>query len=193
LHFLLPWLIILFIFIHLFFLHESGRTSLLLCFGDYDKVNFYPHFYFKDLLNVSVVMLFLIFILYFPFLLGDPEIFIEANPLASPIHIVPEWYFLFAYAILRSIPNKTLGVLTLVLSLAVLFGFGLLDSKISCLSIRNSLIVINFIFCCVMLSWLGQCVLEHPFLYLGKVFSFLYFFFIFIIIGNFVIPELLIK
>jgi len=123
LHFLLPWISLILIIIHLFFLHSTGSSSNLFCFLDLDKVNFFPYFIFKDLLNFIFFFLFIIFCMFFPFLLGDSEIFLESNILVSPIHIVPEWYFLFAYAILRCVPNKILGVILLLFRILIFFFF----------------------------------------------------------------------
>jgi quinol-cytochrome oxidoreductase complex cytochrome b subunit len=123
LHFLLPWFGLIFVILHLFFLHERGRRSRLMCFRDCDKINFYPYYFYKDLINIFYLLLFFFIVLINPFLLGDPEIFVEANPLVRPTHIVPEWYFLFAYAILRCIPNKLFGVLCLLMSLLIFFLF----------------------------------------------------------------------
>jgi ubiquinol-cytochrome c reductase cytochrome b subunit len=90
LHFLVPWGLLVLIIFHLIFLHDSGRTSVLYCHGDYDKVCFSPEYWGKDLYNVIFWILFFVFSLVYPFNLGDPEIFIEADPIISPVHIVPE-------------------------------------------------------------------------------------------------------
>lgn len=90
LHFLLPWFLLLLLVIHLLFLHERGSTTVLLVHGDYSKIVFTPFYIFKDFLNVFVWFLFLFVVLYFPFLLRDPEVYREANFLMSPVHIVPE-------------------------------------------------------------------------------------------------------
>lgn len=105
--------------VHLLLLHDTGRTSIIYCHRGGEKEFFGPYYWFKDMLNVFVWLLFFMFVFLYPFTLSDPEIFIEANPIVSPVHIVPEWYFLFAYAILRAIPNKILGVLALVISVGV--------------------------------------------------------------------------
>jgi ubiquinol-cytochrome c reductase cytochrome b subunit len=165
----------------------------LLCFGEYDKVNFYPFFFYKDLLNIIFLILFLVFILQRPYLLGDPEIFVEANPLIRPVHIIPEWYFLFAYAILRSIPNKVLGVFFLLMCLLVFFLFGLINHKLRCLEERNFFFVRSFVICCIFLSWLGQCVLESPFIGLGLRISLIYIFIVILILLNYVAPEILLN
>ena len=90
LHFLVPWGLLLLVLLHLLFLHETGRTSKLYCHGDYDKVCFYPEYWVKDFLNVVVWFIFFWFSLMFPFYLGDPEMFIESDPIMRPVHIVPE-------------------------------------------------------------------------------------------------------
>merc|ERR1711926_13806 len=107
--------------IHLVFLHETGRRNPLGVNRNFDKIIFHPYFSLKDLFGAVIFfILFLSIVFYQPWLLGDPENFIPANSLVTPVHIQPEWYFLMAYAILRSIPNKLGGVLALVLSIAIL-------------------------------------------------------------------------
>lgn len=107
--------------IHLVFLHESGSNNPAGLNSDADKVSFHPYFSFKDILGFGVLVVALAcFALFSPNLLGDPDNFIPANPLVTPPHIKPEWYFLFAYAILRSIPNKLGGVLALLFSILIL-------------------------------------------------------------------------
>ena len=121
LHFLLPFVIAGQVGVHLLFLHETGSNNPLGLRRDLDKLPFHPYFSVKDLFGVFVIMSILIWIcLVAPWALGDPENFIPANPLVTPVHIQPEWYFLMAYAILRSIPNKLGGVVALALSILVL-------------------------------------------------------------------------
>ena len=81
----MPWGLLLLVLLHLVFLHETGRTSKLYCHGDYDKVCFYPEYWVKDFFYVFVWFFF-----FYPFNLGDPEMFIEADPIMRPVHIVPE-------------------------------------------------------------------------------------------------------
>jgi len=122
LHFLLPFTMIGLAVLHLLFLHETGSNNPLGLNSDGEKVPFHPYYRFKDLVGFIFVGMMLTFLaLFSPQLLGDPENFIPANPLVTPVHIQPEWYFLFAYAILRSIPNKLGGVLGLVGSVVILF------------------------------------------------------------------------
>ena len=121
LHFLLPFVIAGQVGVHLLFLHETGSNNPLGVRSDLDKLPFHPYFSVKDLFGVFVILGVLFWIcLIAPWALGDPENFIPANPLVTPVHIQPEWYFLMAYAILRSIPNKLGGVIALALSILVL-------------------------------------------------------------------------
>jgi ubiquinol-cytochrome c reductase cytochrome b subunit len=107
--------------IHLLFLHQTGSNNPLGLNRDIDKIPFHPYFTFKDIVGFLVLISTLtVLTLLDPYLLGDPDNFTPANPLVTPVHIQPEWYFLFAYAILRSIPNKLGGVIALVLSIAIL-------------------------------------------------------------------------
>lgn len=174
-HFLVPWGLLLLMIAHLVFLHSTGRTSSLYCHGDYDKVCFAPEYWGKDAYNVLVWLLFIVVALLYPFDLGDAEIFIEADPIMSPVHIVPEWYFLFAYAILRAIPNKILGVIALVIRIVIFYFFVLVNNYSSCLAKLNKILVSTFIVISVILRWLGQCLVEDPYTILSPLFSVLYF------------------
>lgn len=104
LHFLLPWLGVVLVMLHLMFLHNTGSRSFLCCLGRYDKITFFPYYWLKDLMGFMVVVFLLVFSCFRPFVLGDVEMFVEANILSRPVHIAPEWYFLFMYAILRAVP-----------------------------------------------------------------------------------------
>ena len=181
LHFLLPWGLLLLVIIHLVLLHRTGSTSLLYCHGDYDKICFGPDYWNKDFYNVIFWILFFVFSLFNPFNLGDPEIFIEANPIISPVHIVPEWYFLFAYAILRAIPNKILGVVALLISIVSFYFFVFVTNYVSVISKINKWLVYSFIISSILLSWLGQCLVEEPYTILSPLLSLIYFFLIAII------------
>lgn len=186
LHFLVPWGVLVLILVHLIFLHDTGRTSVLYCHGDYDKVCFAPEYWGKDAYNILVWLLFFVFSLISPFVLGDAEIFIEADPIIRPVHIVPEWYFLFAYAILRAIPNKILGVIALLMRIVSFYFFALVNNYTSCLVKLNKLLVFTFIVRSVILSWLGQCLVEDPFTLLSVIFSILYFLIIYILLFIFI-------
>merc|ERR1719402_863860 len=121
-HFICPFIIAALVMIHLLYLHQTGSNNPLGSNSNIEKLPFHPYFTIKDLFGfLFVLTLFFIFILLEPYTLGDPENFIPANPLVTPVHIQPEWHFLLAYAILRSIPNKLGGVIALALSIAILF------------------------------------------------------------------------
>lgn len=184
-HFLLPWALILLVFGHLVFLHSSGRTSILYCHGDFDKISFFPSYWVKDFYNFFFFFIFFFLSLILPFFLGDHEIFIEADPMMSPIHIVPEWYFLFAYAILRAIPNKILGVIALLISIVSFYFLGLINNFLPVIFKLNKLFVFFFVFVSIFLSWLGQCLVEYPFSLLRPIFSFIYFFNVYLILLSF--------
>jgi len=124
LHFLLPLIIAVVILVHLVFLHEKGSSSPLGIERNKEKLKFHSLFLVKDLTPMVLAIFLVIVILSnFPNLLGDVENFSPANPLVAPAHIQPEWYFLFAYVILRSIPSKVGGVLALCISILILLIF----------------------------------------------------------------------
>ena len=131
-HFVTPFLILGLVGAHLLFLHQKGSRNPLGLPLIKDKIPFHPYFSRKDVLGLLVFMMgFFYIVRCCPWDLGDPENFIPANPMVTPIHIQPEWYFLFAYAILRSIPNKLGGVIALVLRVVMLFRF-IIGSSIFC-------------------------------------------------------------
>nr|AAQ93827.1 cytochrome b [Herichthys minckleyi]AAQ93828.1 cytochrome b [Herichthys minckleyi]AAQ93829.1 cytochrome b [Herichthys minckleyi]AND76225.1 cytochrome b [Herichthys minckleyi]AND76226.1 cytochrome b [Herichthys minckleyi] len=179
-HFLLPFIIAAMTMIHLIFLHETGSTNPVGLNSDTDKISFHPYFSYKDLLGFVILLIALITLaLFSPNLLGDPDNFTPANPLVTPPHIKPEWYFLFAYAILRSIPNKLGGVLALLFSILILMLVPILHtSKLRALTFRP---LTQFLFWLliadvIILTWIGGMPVEHPFTIIGQVASFLYFF-----------------
>lgn len=179
LHFLLPFIISAIVIIHLLFLHQTGSNNPLGINRNIDKIPFHPFFSFKDLLGFLIIIIRLIMLtLTQPYLLGDPDNFIPANPLVTPIHIQPEWYFLFAYAILRSIPNKLGGVIALVISIAILMIIPFTNKK---KIISNSFYPINkilfwlFIVLVVILTWIGARPVEDPYILIGQSLTVLYF------------------
>lgn len=180
-HFILPFIIIIFIFIHLYFLHTTGSSNPIGTNRDLNKIPFNFYFIIKDLVGFNLItLIFFLLILQYPYILSDPDNFSPANPLITPIHIQPEWYFLFAYAILRSIPNKLGGVLALTRSILILYFLPLIkSSKINSYFFYypNQFFFWIFINLFILLTWLGAQAIETPFILLRQFFSFFYFLF----------------
>nr|YP_010491824.1 cytochrome b [Tolmerinus auronotatus]UWM92597.1 cytochrome b [Tolmerinus auronotatus] len=179
LHFLLPFIIIAFVMIHLLFLHQTGSNNPLGTNSNIDKIPFHPYFSFKDIFGFIVMTLLLIILsLTNPYLLGDPDNFTPANPLVTPIHIQPEWYFLFAYAILRSIPNKLGGVIALVMSIAILLIMPFINKK-KMQSTQfypiNKILFWSLLSTVILLTWIGARPVEDPYILMGQILTILYF------------------
>nr|AWV84366.1 cytochrome b [Derotettix mendosensis] len=178
LHFLLPFIIMAMSMIHLIFLHQTGSHNPLGIKSN-DKIPFHPYFSIKDLMGFGLISsLFFMFILFEPYMLSDPDNFVPANPLVTPKHIQPEWYFLFAYAILRSIPNKLGGVIALFMSIFILvFMPNLNKSKFNSNSfypisqLMFWMLVTNFI----LLTWIGARPVESPYINVGMILTIMYF------------------
>nr|YP_009112095.1 cytochrome b [Eremias przewalskii]AIY26153.1 cytochrome b [Eremias przewalskii] len=179
LHFLLPFAIMGVSMVHLLFLHETGSNNPTGLNSNSDKIPFHPYYSYKDALGALIMLLCLLSLaLFMPNLLGDPENFTPANPLVTPPHIKPEWYFLFAYAILRSIPNKLGGVLALLFSILVLFTLPLTHlSKQRAMAFRPISQVLFWLLIAdiLILTWIGGQPVEHPFIILGQLASAFYF------------------
>lgn len=178
-HFLIPFIIAGASIIHLLFLHQTGSNNPLGINSDQSKIPFHPYYSFKDLFGFILILWILISIALFnPYLLGDTENFIPANPLVTPVHIQPEWYFLFAYAILRSIPNKLGGAIALVISIAILFILPSTQNR----WIRgeqfypiNQFIFWTIINIVIILTWIGARPAEEPYIIVGQTLTISYF------------------
>nr|WOR80782.1 cytochrome b [Pyrocoelia sp.] len=178
LHFILPFIISAIVMIHLLFLHQKGSNNPLGTNSNIDKIPFNPYFTIKDILGVMMMMfMFFSFSLMYPYKLSDPDNFIPANPLITPIHIQPEWYFLFAYAILRSIPNKLGGVMALFMSIIIFIIMPTFSKKIQSNSFypMNKTLFWMFVVTAIMLTWIGAKPVEEPFIITGQILTILYF------------------
>nr|AFQ62218.1 cytochrome b [Hypomedon debilicornis] len=179
LHFLLPFIVAALVMIHLLFLHQTGSNNPLGMNSNIDKIPFHPYFSFKDLFGFMMMLMMLVLLtLIDPYLLGDPDNFIPANPLVTPIHIQPEWYFLFAYAILRSIPNKLGGVIALVMSIAILLILPFTNKKkmqTTSFYPVNKLLFWSLVTILLLLTWIGARPVEDPYIITGQLLTVIYF------------------
>jgi len=182
-HFITPFIIILLALLHLIFLHHTGSSNPLGNNRNLLKIPFNPYFIIKDLYGIFlIIIIFIILTLQYPYLFCDPDNFTPSNPIITPTHIQPEWYFLFAYAILRSIPNKLGGVIALIISIIILYILPSILNKISSLSFYpiNQIIFWAFSNSFFLLTWLGAQPIEYPFISLRQQTSLLYFSYFFI-------------
>lgn len=181
LHFILPFIVLLIVLIHFASLHTTGSRNPI-GRSDIDKIPFHPRFTIKDTLGFRFIAIILIGISsFYPYILNDSENFITANPIVTPVHIQPEWYFLFAYAILRSIPNKLGGVIALVLSIVILV-IQPITNKNNIQSNKffpiNKILLWLFFINIILLTWIGAKPVEAPYERIGLIFSinhFIYF------------------
>jgi len=186
LHYFMPFIIVGFTVIHLSLLHTTGSNNPLGINTNVDTVSFYPYFYVKDLLSFFIlIFIFSFFIFFYPNVLGHPDNYIPANPLVTPPHIVPEWYFLPFYAILRSIPNKLGGVVAMISAILVLIIIPFINTS----EIRSSnfrpifatafwFLVSDFF----LLGWIGQKPAETPYIEIGLGATIFYFFFFIVLL-----------
>lgn len=187
LHYLFPFVIAAMAILHIVFLHENGSNNPLTISSKLDNLPFHPYFTIKDFFGICIFgFIFVYFVFFYPNLLGHSDNYIPANPLVTPTHIVPEWYFLPFYAMLRSIPNKLLGVLVLLFSIIAMMltpFFYLFTPKVISrkfvFDFFYQTIVWFFFFDCLILGWIGGKSVETPFYEIGQIATFLYFFFFF--------------
>jgi ubiquinol-cytochrome c reductase cytochrome b subunit len=194
LHYLLPFIIAGLSLVHLVLLHVHGNNNPLGVESKTNSIPFFPYFYVKDLFSFfCLLVLFSFFVFFFPNALGHSDNYIPANPMVTPPHIVPEWYFLPFYAILRSIPDKLGGVLAMFGSILLLLVIPFIIPK---LNIRSSLfrpIARKLFWCqvvnCVILGWIGQNVVEYPYIEVGQAATVFYFAYFLILLPGLVLLE----
>jgi ubiquinol-cytochrome c reductase cytochrome b subunit len=186
LHYLMPFVIVGLVIVHLSLLHNDGSNNPLGIGTSVDTVSFYPYFYVKDLFSFFIlVFVFSLFVIFYPNALGHSDNYIPANPLSTPAHIVPEWYFLPYYAILRSIPDKLGGVVAMVSAILVLLLLPIINSS----KIRSSkfrplfsfsywFLVADFI----LLGWIGQKPVETPYVEVGMIGTVFYFIYLLVLV-----------
>nr|YP_009350128.1 cytochrome b [Nasutitermes diabolus]AQP26393.1 cytochrome b [Nasutitermes diabolus] len=178
LHFLMPFVIAAMALIHLLFLHQTGSNNPLGLNKNTDKIPFHPYFTVSDIFGFALAtMMLTVLILKEPYLLSDPDNFTPANPLVTPVHIQPEWYFLFAYAILRSIPNKLGGVIALAMSIAILFIMPMYKSKFRGTQFYpiNQIMFWTMTNTVILLTWIGARPVEDPYILTGQILTTVYF------------------
>lgn len=181
LHYLLPFALTAVVIIHMLSVHVDGSNNPLGINSNVDKIAFYPYFYVKDLFGFLLFVTFFSYFVFFnPNVLGDPDNYIQANPMVTPAHIVPEWYFLPFYAILRSIPDKLGGVIAMFASIVILLALPILNTS----DIRSSFfrplhrkLFWFFVANCLVLGWVGSLPVEDPYVFIGRTATFLYFFY----------------
>jgi len=185
-HYLLPFLIVGAVLIHLVVLHQNGSNNPLGIPANIDKISFYPYFVVKDLFSWLIAFIFYFgFVFFIPNFLGHSDNYIEANPMITPAHIVPEWYFLPFYAILRSIPHKLGGVIAMFAALLVLFLLPYLNTsevRSSCFRPLHKIFFWLLVLDYFILGWIGGCAPETPYLEIGQLATFFYFFYFLFII-----------
>jgi quinol-cytochrome oxidoreductase complex cytochrome b subunit len=188
LHFVLPLVLIILAVSHIMLLHTYGSSNPLSINSKEDKVRFYPKFLVKDILGfLCVIGVLCVIIVYFnPNILGHPDNYIKANAMVTPPHIVPEFYFLPFYAMLRSVPNKLAGVIIMFSAILILF-FLPFYGKEKGLKFRRCtrFLFWGFIFNFLFLGWVGACVVEEPYITFSQIATFFYFFYFLVVIPFF--------
>jgi ubiquinol-cytochrome c reductase cytochrome b/c1 subunit len=185
-HYLFPFLIVGLMLLHLVFLHEYGSNNPLGIAANVDMVPFTPYLTLKDLVTLIVfLIMFGSFVCFMPNLLGHPDNYIPANPMVTPPHIVPEWYFLPFYAVLRSIPDKLGGVVAMILAILVLFLLPLLGRG----TLRSGMfrpihrvMFWFFIVNCLLLGWIGGNPVKYPYYEVGQLCTIIYFLYVIVLV-----------
>ncbi len=186
LHYLLPFMIVGAVLVHMASVHTDGSNNPLGIASTSDKISFFPYFFIKDTLSfIGFILLFSYFVLFAPNSLGHSDNYIPANPMVTPEHIVPEWYFLPSYAILRSIPDKLMGVLALFASILVLLLLPFINTSNIRSSLYRPLYQLFFWFLIadfILLGYIGQQTPDSPFIEIGQAASVFYFAFFLVIL-----------
>jgi len=192
-HYLLPFIIAIFAVLHIIFLHDAGSNNPLGINFLVDKITFYTYFYLKDVLSLILfITLLSFFIFYSPNYLGHPDNYIKANALVTPAHIVPEWYFLPFYAILRTVPNKLGGVILMVLSLISFFFIGLFPyyyTRSLRFTIFSKVGFFIFVLTVITLGWVGSMPIQSPYNTIGFIATVIFFMYIHLISPGLAILE----
>ena len=179
LHFIVPMLLAGIVVLHLYILHTTGSNNPLGVTSSSDKIPFHWYFRSKDVVGFLVLLAALLFLVFFsPYITSEPDNFIIANPISTPAHIVPEWYFLFAYAILRAIPNKLGGVVGLFASILFLLTLPFTNKyalKGNAFYPRRKIIHWNFFITFVILTLAGSWPVEEPYVITSRLLSISYF------------------
>nr|YP_004021401.1 cytochrome b [Phobaeticus serratipes]BAJ24541.1 cytochrome b [Phobaeticus serratipes] len=178
LHFLMPFMIMGMVLMHLIFLHQTGSNNPMGLKSNMDKIPFHPYFTIKDVVGFMVLIMMLSYLMLMePYKLSDPDNFTPANPLVTPTHIQPEWYFLFAYAILRSVPNKLGGVIALMMSILILMIMPLYKSNFQTLTFYpiNQIMFWLMVTTMVLLTMMGSKPVEDPYIKTSQYLSSIYF------------------
>jgi len=177
----LPFLIAGAVVVHIAVLHQQGSNNPLGINGNVDKIPFYPYLIFKDLFSwVAFFVMYIAFVCFAPNYLGHSDNYIEANAMVTPAHIVPEWYFLPFYAILRSIPHKLGGVIAMFAALLILLILpytGTSEVRSSSFRPLHRIIFWILVLDYFVLGWIGGCAPESPYLEVGQIATFVYFFY----------------
>ena len=187
LHFVLPFVLAALALMHLIVLHDTaGSGNPLGVSGNYERIPFAPYFIFKDLITIFIFIFVLsLFVFFMPNVLGDSENYVMANPMQTPAAIVPEWYLLPFYAILRSIPNKLLGVIAMFAAILILLLLPITDiSRSRGIQFRPLSKIVFYIFIAnfLILMQLGAKHVETPFIEFGQISTVLYFAYFIVII-----------
>jgi quinol-cytochrome oxidoreductase complex cytochrome b subunit len=182
LHYLMPFVILALVMVHIIYLHEHKSNNPLGVKFNLDGIYFYPYTIVKDIFGtILFLMFFAMFLFFMPNVLGHPDNYIPANPLVTPAHIVPEWYFLPFYAILRAIPDKLGGVIAMLASILCLFALPIVSKpEVKSMAFRPLSKVFFWLIIAdgVLLGWLGSKSVEYPYIEVGQLatcFYFLYF------------------